>query len=128
MDFIKIALVAIASLVGILVVRQLKPEFAVPLTVGASVLLLLMICDALYNVVYTFYSFAEQANVDSDAIGCVIKVVGIGYLAEFSNNLCIDSGCKSVGDKVLLASKIAILFCALPIVEKLFGAIISLVQ
>lgn len=126
MDFFKIALLALLSVVGIVVVRQLKPEFAVPLTVGASVVLLLMICDALYDVVYTLYNFADRANVDGEAIGCVVKVVGIGYLAEFSNNVCVDANCKSVGDKVLLASKVAILFCALPIVEKLFELIFGL--
>ncbi len=108
-------------------VRQLKPEFAVPLTVGVSVVLLLMICDALYDVVYTFYDLAEKTNVDGEAIGCVIKVVGIGYLAEFSNNICVDVNCKSIGDKVLLASKIAILFCAMPIVRRLLETIIGMV-
>ena len=128
MDFYKIALLAILSIAGIAVVRQLKQEFAMPLTIGVSVLLLLMICDELYNIVYTFYNFADTANIDSEAISCVIKVVGIGYLAEFSNNICVDANCKSIGDKVLLASKVAILFCALPVVEKLFGVILSLVQ
>lgn len=126
MDFYRIALLALVSLVGILVVRQLKPEFALPLTIGASVVILIMLCDELYEVVYTFYDFAEGASVDSEAISCVIKVVGIGYLAEFSNNLCVDANCKSIGDKVMLASKIAILFCALPVVEKLFGVIKNL--
>ena len=126
MDFYKIALLARVSVIGIVVVRQLRPEFALPLTIGVGVVLLLMICDALYSVVYTFYNFAERANIDSEAVGCVIKVVGIGYLAEFSNNICVDANCKSVGDKVLLASKIAILFCALPIVEQLFEMIVGL--
>ena len=126
MDFYRIALLALVSLVGILVVRQLKPEFAMPLTIGASVVILIMLCDQLYEVVYTFYSFAEGASIDGEAISCVIKVVGIGYLAEFSNNLCVDANCKSIGDKVMLASKIAILFCALPVVEKLFGVIKNL--
>ena len=126
MDFFKIALLALLSIAGIAVVKQLKPEFAVPMTIGVSVVLLLTICDELYNVVYTFYNLADQANIDNEAINCVIKVVGIGYLAEFSNNVCVDANCKSVGDKVLLASKIAILFCALPIVEKLFTVIMNL--
>ena len=126
MDFYKIALLALASLIGIFIVRQLKPEFAMPLTIGASVVILIMLCDELYEVVYTFYNFAEGASIDSEAISCVIKVVGIGYLAEFSNNLCVDANCKSIGDKVLLASKIAILFCALPVVEKLFSVIKNL--
>ena len=126
MDFYKIALLALLSVVGILIVRQLKPEFAAPLTVGSAVVLLLMICDALYEVVRTLYDFADRANIDGEAIGCVIKVIGIGYLAEYSNNLCLDADCKSVGDKVLLAAKVAIIFCALPIVEKLFETIVGM--
>lgn len=127
MDFYKIALLALFSIAGIAIVRQLKQEFTVPLTVGVSVVMLLLICDQLYAAVYTFYNFAEQSGVDTEAIACVIKVVGIGYLAEFSNNICIDANCKGIGDKVLLASKVAILFCALPIVQKLFDVIKNLV-
>lgn len=127
MDFYKIALLALLSVVGIIIVKQLKPEFVVPLSVGVSVVILTIICDKLYEVVYAFYSFSKDAQIDSQSISCVIKVVGIGYLAEFANNVCIDANCKSIGDKVLLASKIAILFCVLPIVEQLFDVIRSLV-
>ena len=123
MDFVKISLLALLSVIGIVIVKQLKPDLAMPLTVGVAVVILSMLCDKLFDLVYAFYNFADQANVDSEAISCVIKVVGIGYLAEFTNNICADANCKSIGDKVLLASKVAILFCALPMVEKLFGII-----
>lgn len=126
MDFYKIALLSVLSVAGIIVVKQLKPEFAVPLTVGVSVVILTLICDKLYDVIYTFQEFSQESKIDSQAINCVIKVVGIGYLAEFSNNVCVDANCKSIGDKVLLASKVAILFCALPIIEQLFDLIKNL--
>lgn len=127
MDFLKICLLAILSIVGIVVVRQLKSELAVPLTIGVAVVIVSMLCDELFDLVYTFYNFSQEANIDNEAITCVIKVVGIGYLAEFTNNICVDANCKSVGDKVLFASKIAILFCALPMVNKLFDIIKGIV-
>lgn len=127
MDIFKIALFALVSVVVIVIVRQMKSEFSLPVTVCASVVLTVMICDKLFDVIYTFYDFSSTAGIDSEAITCVIKVVGIGYIAEFSNNLCVDSNCKSVGDKVLLASKISILFCALPIVKKLFSLLQGIV-
>lgn len=123
MDFLKISLIAILSVVGILVVRQLKSELAVPLTIGVAVVIVSMLCDELFGLMYTFYSFSQEAHIDSDAVTCIVKVVGIGYLAEFTNNICVDANCKSIGDKVLFASKIAILVCALPMVDKLFGII-----
>lgn len=123
MDFLKISLMAILSVVIIIVVRQLKSELAVPLTIGVAVVIVSMLCDELFDLVYTFYNFSKQTNIDNEAITCVIKVVGIGYLAEFTNNVCVDANCKSIGDKVLFASKIAILFCALPMVDKLMAVI-----
>lgn len=123
MDFVKISLLAILCVIGIAVVRQLKSELAVPLTIGVAVVIVSMLCDKLFDLVYTFYDFSREANIDNEAISCVIKVVGIGYLAEFTNNICVDANCKSIGDKVLFASKIAILLCALPMVDKLFSII-----
>ena len=125
MNFYKIALIAIFSLVIIILVRQLKNEFANVLLVGVSVVVLSIICDELFDVVYAMHSLGESAGVSSEAINCIIKVVGIGYLAEFTNNICVDFNCKSIGDKVLLAGKVAILSCALPIVNQLFKLLVG---
>ncbi len=119
---------AICAVVGIAIIKQLKPEFSVALTVGVSVVIMLLICDELYDVVYTFYDYSTLTSVDNEAVTCVLKVVGIGYLADFCNNLCIDADCKSIGDKVLLAGKVSIVFCALPIVNNLFGTVLGLIS
>lgn len=124
---LKIALFAIVAVVATVVTKQLNSEFATVLTVCSGVVLTILICDQLFEVVYTFYNFAEASGIDNEAISCVIKVVGIGYIAEFANNVCVDANCKSVGDKVLLASKISILFCAMPVVQKLFSLIRGIV-
>lgn len=128
MEIYRIVGFAICAVIGITVVKQLKPEFSLALTIGVSVVILLLVCDKLYDVVYTFYDYSELSGVDSDAISCVIKVVGIGYLADFCNNLCVDADCKSIGDKVVLAGKVSILFCALPIVNNLFGTVLGLLS
>lgn len=126
MDFSKIVIIAIFAVITISLIKQIKSEFAIALSVGVSVVLMLMLFDELFNVVQTFYNLSDKAQIDSGIFTIVIKVVGIGYLAEFTNNVCVDANCKSVGDKVLLASKIAILLCALPIVENLFELLFSL--
>lgn len=125
---VKIVLFATAAVVVAVVVKQLKAEFFLPVAVCAGVVLTIMVCDQLFDVLYTFYDLSTSAGIDEEAISCVIKVVGIGYMSEFSNSLCVDAGCKSIGDKVLLASKVSILLCALPIVEKLFQLIQNLLS
>lgn len=126
MDFSKIVIIAIFAVITISLIKQIKSEFAIALSVGVSVVLMLMLFDELFNVIQTFYNLSDKAQIDSGIFSIVIKVVGIGYLAEFTNNVCVDANCKSVGDKVILASKIAILLCALPIVENLFELLFSL--
>ncbi|MBQ9706715.1 MAG: hypothetical protein IJV78_02360 [Clostridia bacterium] len=126
MDFSKIVIIAIFAVITISPIKQIKSEFAIALSVGVSVVLMLMLFDELFNVVQIFYNLSDKAQIDSGIFSIVIKVVGIGYLAEFTNNVCVDANCKSVGDKVILASKIAILLCALPIVENLFELLFSL--
>ena len=119
MDVIKIVGIATISLVAIVLVRQVKPELSVVLTVAVSVVLVFSVLDELFDVVYTFYSVADNTGVDASCFAGVLKIVGIGYLGEFCNNVCVDANCKSVGDKVLFASKIAILTVALPFINQL---------
>ena len=51
MDFVKIALFALFAVIGVVIVRQLKQELAMPLTVGAAVVILSMLCDKLFDLV-----------------------------------------------------------------------------
>ncbi len=128
MSFFQVALVSIVAIVAILVVKQFNKDITLAISIGIGVLILISICDQLYDVIYAFYDISNEAQVDSEAISCVIKVVGIGYLAEFSNNICIDTGNKSIGEKVLFASRIAIMLCVLPILQNLFEVIKGFLQ
>ena len=128
MSIVQIVIVSIVAIVSIMLVKQFNHDIALPISIGVGVLILISVCDQLYDVVYAFYDMANQALVDSEAISCVIKVVGIGYLSEFSNNICLDTGNKTIGEKVLFASRIAIILCVLPILQNLFDIIKGFLQ
>ena len=123
MSILQISIVSIVAIAVILVVKQFNKDITLVISIGIGVLILISVCDQLYDVVYAFYDISNQAQVDSQSISCVIKVVGIGYLAEFANNLCLDTGNKNIGEKVLFASRIAIMLCVLPILQNLFDVI-----
>lgn len=128
MTVLQIAIVSIVAVVGIMLVKPFNKDIAIVISIGIGVLILISVCDRLYDVVYAFYDISNQAHVDGTSIECVIKVVGIGYLAEFSNNICVDTGNKNLGEKVLFASRIAILLCVLPILQNLFDVIKGFMQ
>ena len=119
----KTVLCALVCVCVFVVVKQFKPEMATIVAVASGVALTIVVCQQLFDVVYSFYNLSSLAGVDSQAVTCIVKVVGIGYLGEFTNSICVDSNCKSIGEKVLLATKLAIVLCALPIVEGLFSTL-----
>ena len=128
MSTIQVVVVSIVAVAVILVVRQFNKDITLAISIGIGVLILISVSDQLYQVVYTFYDISNQSQVDSQSIACVIKVVGIGYLAEFSNNICLDTGNKSIGEKVLFASRIAIMLCVLHILQNLVEVIKGFIQ
>ena len=58
----------------------------------------------------------------------MLKIIGIGYLVEFSANVCRDSGNSSIADKVIIAGKMMIFIISLPIITNLFDLVLDLVQ
>ena len=57
----------------------------------------------------------------------MLKIIGLGYLIEFSANVCRDSGNNSIADKVVLAGKIMIFVISMPIISNLFEMILELI-
>lgn len=120
MDVFKIVAVALLGVCAVVVLRQVKPEFTLAVIVGSSVVVLSMIVKHAFDAVYAMYNLSAQAQIGNEAISCIIKVVGIGYLAEFSDDICRDAGCSTIGNKVVFAAKVAIIICVFPIVQSLF--------
>jgi stage III sporulation protein AD len=126
MDITKIIVIALVGVVAIVLLRQLQPELATVFSIAIGVICVTLILNELFDIVYVFYDLSEVAGVDKQSFSAVIKIIGIGYLTEFCNNICIDAGCKSIGDKILLAGKVSIMLVALPIITQLMNLVVSL--
>lgn len=126
MNVVKILSVAIVALVAIILLRSVKPELAIVLTIASVITLIIVVLDELFQVVLSLYQLADSTNIDSQSLSSVVKIIGIGYMAEFGNNICVDANCKSIGDKVLLAGKIAIMLVALPIITQLVNMLVGI--
>ena len=57
----------------------------------------------------------------------LLKIIGVGYLVEFSAGVCIDSGNSSIADKIVLAGKVLIFSLSIPIISNLFNMIMDLI-
>lgn len=70
----------------------------------------------------------QRAGIDNRIFSLLVKIIGIGYVTDFSAGVIEDTGSKSLADKVVLAGKIIIMTLALPVVVKLFDLIAGLLQ
>ena len=123
MEIFKIILLGVVSTMLIALVRESKPELAVLLGVASGIAVLIMVVDALFDIVNTFYNIAYITGLSSNMFAAILKIIGIGYITEFAANICVDAGNKSIGDKISFAGKIVILVLSLPIVEGVVSVI-----
>ena len=126
MNFLQIVAIGIISAMLISLLKQSKPEIAILLGVSVGIIVIILVVDELYEVILSFYDIAEVSGIAGEVFTLVLKIVGIGYIAEFSSSICADSGCKSIGEKILFAAKIVIMIMALPIIKDLFSLIIEI--
>lgn len=126
MEVFRIIGVGIITAITALLVRQVKPEISVVISITGGILMLLMIANSLTSVFETFNEVIEKSGLTKGLFSTILKIVGVGYVAEFSASLCQDAGAGSIADKILLGGKVAILVLALPIVTNIINIISGL--
>lgn len=126
MDIFRIIGVGLATAVTALIVKQVKPEIAIIIGVAGGVIMLLMLVDSVTSILSVFSSLTQKSGLSTGIFAAVLKIIGVGYITEFSANLCIDAGSTSIANKILLAGKILILVSAIPIVTNLIDIISGL--
>lgn len=126
MDIFKILAIAVLTCVASLIVKQVKPDFANLVSLAGGVVILLLLINYISNILDVFRNLIDKANLSPTLFSSILKIIGIGYLTEFTANLCQDTGNSSLASKVGLAGKIIILFLALPIITNLLDVIMGI--
>jgi stage III sporulation protein AD len=126
MEIFKIIGVGLVTAITVLIVKQVKPEIAVVLGMAGGIVIILMLVDSLTSIVSSFSTILEKSGLASGVFTVVLKIIGVGYITEFSANLCTDAGSSSIADKILLAGKVIILAISLPIITNIIEIISGL--
>ena len=127
MFLLKIIGIAFVAVVGYNVLKYSKQEFAGFVLIGAGCIILILLSEKIAEAVTVFQGIAQKANLNSAVFSMILKIIGIGYITEYSVSLCEDNGCSSIGKKIELAGKITIFLMAIPIISgiiELIGGIL----
>lgn len=128
MDVIKLVGIGIIVCVITILLKQVKPEFAIFAVIIGSCMLLIYILNYFTSIFSTFNNIVEKTGINNQLFGLLIKIIGVGYLVEFGASICMDSGNSSIADKIILGGKIIIFSLAIPIITNLFEVILGLLE
>jgi stage III sporulation protein AD len=121
-----VGLALIVTVISV-VLKQIRPEIALQLTILASASIFILVMSKIKVIVDLLQSLADQANISSYYLLIVLKIVGVAYLAEFGAQICRDAGEGALASKVELAAKIAVIVLAIPIILAITESLVRLV-
>ena len=126
MDIMRIIGVAVITTFAVLVLRPTRPEIAALVSIAGCLVVLFMFVQSLSGVIVSIQNIVSRTGIRSDVFSALLKIIGIGYITEFSASICKDAGNDSMAQKVLLAGKVIILVLALPIVNNLIDIVVGI--
>lgn len=115
MDIFRIAAVGICGVLIAAVVKGYKAEFATYIIIVTVMIIFLLIIDQLAAVFQFLRSIYEQISYGKNFFSIIIKVLAVAYIADFTAQICKDSGEAAIAGKVELAGKVMIFYLALPV-------------
>lgn len=126
MEIFKVIGVGIVGAICVLFLRQAKSETAVIASLATGVVILILVLSSLSDVILAFNDIVDKSGISNNLFSGLLKIVGIGYVTEYSAGICSDLDCGSIGKKIQLSGKITIFLMAMPIVTALIKTVTEL--
>lgn len=126
MELIKVLILGIVLSVITVLLKQIKPEYSLICIIVGSIILIAYILSGVTKIFEYFSQIVNKTGIDEDLFTTLLKIIGVGYLIEFSAGVCVDSGNSSIADKIVLAGKLLIFTLSMPIITNLFNLVMEL--
>lgn len=122
----KIVAIGLITCIATLIVKPVRSDFAIMIALAGGVLILALLINYLSSVFDSIKLVINTTGISGNLYSLILKIVGIGYLIEFTAGICSDTGNNSLGDKVLLGGKVIIMVMAMPIITSILQIIMEL--
>lgn len=109
-----------------LVLKQYKPELALPLSLVVGLIIFTFMLNKIIVIIQALEKLARQAEVDQIYLTTILKAIAIAYIAEFGAQICRDAGEKIIASKIEFAGKVMIMILGLPIMMAILESILQL--
>ena len=126
MELTSIAAAGITAAVLAVLLRQYRPEYAVLISLGCTVLFLGMMLSEMLPVFSAMRETAERTGVSSSYVKMLLKCLGVTLLGETAGQICKESGQLSLAYYMELSSRVMILLLTMPLFRDLVEIVLTL--
>ena len=117
--FIQAVLAVLLAVIMVVTLGSQGKQTALLLVIGVCCMLGVLAVSYLQPVIDFIIRLKSVGKLDSDMLGILLKVVGIGFIGEVASIICTDSGNAALGKALQLVSAAVILRLSLPLLEQL---------
>ena len=126
MDIIQIAAVALVGVIAAQTMKSINSDFAIYIVLATVIIIFTSILDKLMAVFAFIENIYGSISYGKTFFPIIIKVLAVAYIADFTAQLCKDSGEGAIAGKVELAGKVVIFYLAIPILVAILELINSI--
>ncbi len=115
MEIVAIGALCISGVIFAIYLGEQNKLFSQVLLLLLSAVVMYMILDKVGELLSIVTIIREISGVSSTYIKLLLKMIGIIFVAEFTSDICEQSGYKGVGKHVLLFGRTAVLLTGYPL-------------
>lgn len=122
----KIIAIGLITCFTVMLVRPVRNDFAIIISIVGGILILIFTINYLTDIFSVFNTIINKTGISKDLFTIIFKIMGIGYLTEFSASICADCGSNGLSDKIKLGGKVVILIMAVPIMMNILDIVMEI--
>ena len=112
----------IAGVFLIMLIREIKAEYAIFSVVILGVFILIQSIPAISEILNVSKEMISSALDDSN-ISVLYKALGVSFLCQYVSDICKECGMESVSSKTELFGKIYLTLLCIPLLENILDTI-----
>ncbi|MCL2106441.1 MAG: stage III sporulation protein AD [Oscillospiraceae bacterium] len=125
---LKLAAAAIVAALAALVVRQVKPEFAMFAQLGGVMAVGLIMVSILQELLGLLEGLLASTQGMEGSFSLLAKALGICVTTQLAADLCCDSGSTALANLVELGGRLLVLALAVPLLKSIAELAIGLIR
>lgn len=123
MEIIRISVIGVAGIFLAMLVKEVHPEYAFYITMGAGVAILFFSVGKLSYLFEAIKEIQTYIPIETTYLNILLKMIGITYIGQFSAGICKDAGYQAVADQIQVFGKLAVLAVSMPVLTALLETI-----